>query len=152
MDEKGTMRMSLEQGNKEVILGGVSIIGIIAGWIAAGVRMSAREGRKEERLEAAEKTIARYDGDINMLRIHHDEDMSSVRAFFNTEKGGQKFMTFPDHDHICARNGKSTSQEVAHLAEVIRDNTIQVGTMSEHVRALQVAVAVLQTEKNRRDR
>ena len=143
--------MPIDEGQKEVIIGGIGVLGIITGWIASGINISKREGRKDERLETAEKSIARHDGDIQQLKKHHDDDMAAVRAFFTTEKGGQKFLTFPDHDDICARNGKSTSQEVAHLTEAIKENTTQVSTMSEHVRALQVAVAVLQTEKNRRD-
>lgn len=134
----------MQIGEKEAI-GGLAAIG---GWLAAVFLQGRRVGKIEARFEATEGAVAKHEAALQELRDYHDEDLKQIRSFFATASGGQKFITFPDHDILCERNNKLTLQAVAHLTEAIRENTIQVAAMGDQVHLLQVSVAVLKERRH----
>ena len=134
----------MQLGDKESL----GLLAAIGGWLATVFVRGRRVGKIEARFEATENTVATHDAAIQKLREHHDEDMRQIREFFATASGGQKFITFPDHDAICERNNKLTLQAVGHLTDVIKENTAQVALMGDKMHLLQVSVAVLKERRS----
>lgn len=142
--------MPIEIGEKEVA-GVVGLFGLLTGWIISGFNYSKKHGKNEGRLDTIEEDVSLHTLAIAKLNQIHDEDMKEVRAFFSTPNGGQKFMTFPDHDAACMLAQRSTVQEISHLTTAIVDNTHQVVELAKKVGEVQISVAILQEEKNFRD-
>lgn len=130
----------------------IGIFSVIAGWLISvftqGRRVGKIEAKVEARLDAVEVKVAKNEVETAALRAHHDDDLRQMRNFFSTSTGGQKFITFPDHDGICERNNKLTLQAVSHLTEVIQQNTAQVAEMGNQIHRLQVTVAVLKERRH----
>jgi uncharacterized coiled-coil protein SlyX len=137
----------MDIGTTEVT-GLVALLGLLSGWLMSGLRGAKKHGQTEERIDVIDGRVSKQETELIELKRLHDADMKDVRAFFQNANGGQKFMSFPDHDIICTRNQRSISQEIQHLTEAVVANTGQVLKMSEQMRQLQVAVAVIQESKN----
>lgn len=155
------------------LTGVVGAVGVLTGWILSGFGSSKRQGRTEERIDDLEENVGKqatelavvkqsHDLDMDKIRQMHDldmdkikqmrdQDIKEIKAIFSTDTGGQKFMTFTDHEHYCLLSQKTTVQEISHLTKAIVDNTKQVTDLVTTVGDIKIAVGILQDEKNYRD-
>jgi len=126
------------------------VIGILSA-AGAGLITMLAYGRKigsfEQRLIDAEKVSADLAQAMVKLREYHDADMKEVRDFFRSPDGGQKFMTFGNHDDICERNSRVTVQQFQVMNDLLRSQTIEITRLSAEVSALSTAVAILQDRR-----
>lgn len=152
----------MQIGDKEAI--GAGAVGI--GWLISIFTHGRRVGKVEEKfkalvekVEAHEKLIekineereklkSQLEEEIKRLRVHHDEDMSRFREFFYTPAGGQKFITFPDHDGMCERNNRLVVKAVENLTAAMKENTEVVSKMGDQIHTLKVDVAVLKDRRS----
>lgn len=133
--------------NKET----VGFISAIIAGLASLLFQGRKIGRVEERFEVMQKTLNTAVTDIAHLKDEHEKDIHAIQNWFRTDSGGQKFMTFPDHDLICNRNSKATTQALGQMTEAMKALTTQVSLLGDQVGNLKVAVAVLQeTQEQRR--
>jgi hypothetical protein len=142
-------------GEKEAIGAGA----VAFGWLTAIFTQGRRVGRVEEQFKALVQKVdgheqelgklkALFEEEIGRLRVHHEEDMKRFREFFYTPTGGQKFITFPDHDGMCERNNKLVVKAVENLTAAMKENTEVVSKMGDQIHTLKVDVAVLKDRRN----
>jgi hypothetical protein len=136
----------MEFSDKEILGFGGALASFLGGLFAA----SRWIGRNEERINAqlldhAEK-LAEHESEIAEIREEHTKDLGDIRAFFTNAAGGQKFMTFPDHDIICIRNSKSMISEIQHLTVAINSLTVQSATMGKEFADMRVDIGVIKSE------
>ena len=131
-------------GTAGVIIGILSAIG---GGAIALLMYGRRIGNFEQRLIDAETSTAKLAEAMAKLREYHDADMKEVRDFFRSPDGGQKFMTFGNHDDICERNSRVTVQQFQVMNDLLRSQTIEITRLSAEVSALSTAVAILQDRR-----
>lgn len=101
----------------------------------------------EKRLTSVEESTTALAKAMTALREYHDADMKEVREFFRTPSGGQKFMTFPDHDVACERNNRLAVQQFQMINDLLRGQTAELAKLSAEVSALSTAVAILQDRR-----
>ncbi len=120
----------MQIGEKEAI--GAGAVGV--GWLLSIFTNGRRVGKVEEQFKALvekvkahdellEKQKSYFEEELKRLRLHHDEDMARFREFFYTPTGGQKFITFPDHDGMCERNNRLVVKAVENLTAAMKENT-----------------------------
>lgn len=140
----------MEIGDKEMIGFGAALFGWLGGvWSVAAKVTTWKNGVKGdvERIDATlvdhSVKIADQGVELAKQRIDHQKDMENVRSFFQTTAGGQKFMTFPDHDLICLRNNKEVLAEIRHLAEATQGANEQLSEIGKQVTQITVDIAVM---------
>jgi len=121
--------------------------GILIGWLTTMFVNVWKVGRLREKYNQTEATVLLHGKEIVALRAHHDTDMQSMKDFFATAAGGQKFITFPDHDLMCERNSKLTIQAIDALTAALRENTVIVEKMGDRIHILDKDVAVLKERR-----
>jgi hypothetical protein len=90
--------------------------------------------------------LTEHESDIAEIRKEHTEDLGDIRDFFQTAAGGQKFMTFPDHDIICVRNSRSMISEMQHLTTAVQALTVQSTAMGKEFADMRVDIGVIKAE------
>lgn len=125
----------------------IGILSVGTVWALSLISYWRRAGAFEHRMEEVEKQNATFAQAIADLRKYHDADMKEVRDFFKNSAGGQKFVTFPDHDLICERNSKTTVQQFKTLSDTIHAQTEELRDLSKEIVKLITAVAVLQDRR-----
>jgi hypothetical protein len=149
-----------------VIVGIIAIVGFVIGRLSAVFGVGKRIGKAEAHFNTVADTVNKHsdsireldnkiydenkklDTKIDLLEKHHESDVREIQKFFATSAGGQKFMTFPDHDSICLRNTKPLVDAISSFTEAVKENSKQFIKMSENFHILSVEVAIL---KERRD-
>ena len=137
-----------------IIAGG----GMLVGWFSKAYAFGKKEQKRDDRLESVEKNQVKNIAsikDLNVLvvtlnqelKIYHDKDLKELRASLVTPAGGQKFITFPDHDVICDRNSRTIVASLAALTKVISENTAEVKNMRDEFHLIKVDVAVLKERR-----
>ena len=136
----------MEIGDKEMI----GFSAALFGWLGGVWSVARKVGKFEEHtattLVEHAKKIAENTAEIEAIKKDHNEDMESVRAFFQTAAGGQKFMTFPDHDLICSRNNRVMVSEMQHLTAAVKILTEQSAETGRKVSDMAVDIAVMKAE------
>lgn len=120
------------------------LLATVLGWGLSIFYQGRKIGRLEEQFLAARRQLTDTVSKVEALGAEHDKDMKDLANWFRTDSGGQKFMTFPDHDLICNRNAKTTTQAIGQMTEAVKGLTTQMAIMSEQFHDLKVSVAVLQ--------
>jgi hypothetical protein len=144
-------------GEKEA----VGIGALVLGWLSSALVFGRAAGKIEERykadLEAIQKVLADHaekiaenQTDIEEVRKAMVAGIGDIRAFFSTSAGGQKFITFPDHDLICARNMQVIIEKMGHLTEAVKKLTEQSEETADKVSAMTVDIAVLKAAYEKR--
>jgi len=121
--------------------------GILIGWLTTMFVNVWKVGRLREKYNQTEATVAFQGSEIASLRAHHNADMQSMKDFFATSSGGQKFITFPDHEAMCGKNSALTIQAIAALTEALKENTIMMEKMGDRIHVLDRDVAVLKERR-----
>lgn len=143
----------MEFSDKEILGLGGALASFLGGfWLAArkvtGFEVSTRADI--ERIDGVlidhAAKIASHSLQMTTQQQEHQEDMENVRAFFTTAAGGQKFMTFPDHDLICSRNGRVMVAEMQHLTAAVKILTEQSADTGRKVGEMAVDIAVMKAE------
>lgn len=140
----------MEIGDKEVIGFGAALFGWLGGVWTVAAKVTKWKESVESNVERIDSTIVDHSTkiaeqgiELAKQRIDHQKDMENVRAFFQTTAGGQKFMTFPDHDLICLRNNKEVLAEIRHLAEATQGANEQLSEIGKQVTQITVDIAVM---------
>jgi hypothetical protein len=137
----------MDIGDKEVVAGiGATIFGWLGGVWSVARKVGKFEEKTEMRLGEHDKQIAENAADIEAIKKEYKEDLASIRGFFSTTSGGQKFMTFPDHDVICGRNTKAVVSEIQHIADAVKGLATQSAEMGKQVSQIATEVAVIKAE------
>jgi hypothetical protein len=147
------------------IVGLIAIIGFVIGRLSAVFGVGKRVGEAEEQFKTLSSTVVKNNNDskarnikvdddiktldtkIDSLEKHHESDMREIQKFFATSAGGQKFMTFPDHETICNRNTKPMIDAMASFTEAVKENSKQFQKMSDNFHLLSVEVAILKERR-----
>jgi len=148
------MDMDINGGDIAATSAGMAILGMVVGRVASVFSFGKILGNYEEKFGAMNQTILEHEEKVERLREWvvssvetvrrtHDDDMKELRSFFSTSSGGQKFMTFIDHDMVCDRNSRMTLKAIHDLTEAIKDNTAKVNLMGEQFHAVTTDVAIL---------
>ncbi len=136
----------MEFSDKEILGFGGALASFLGGLFAA----SRWIGRNEERINAQlldhSEKLAEHEADIAEIRKEHTEDLGDIKNFFTTAAGGQKFMTFPDHDIICIRNSKTMISEIQHLTTAVQALTVQSTAMGKEFADMRVDIGVIKSE------
>lgn len=149
----------------------VGIGALLTGWLGSAFFHGRKVGAVEQQLIILAKSIETHDleiktlkansdaelqtlrvtleAEIAKLRVDHEEDIDRFQIFFTAPGGGQKFITFPDHESMCGKNIKPVVQAVESLTIALRENTEIVQRMGDKIHILDVDVAVL---KDRREK
>ena len=140
----------MEIGEKEAAGVAVGFGSLLFGWLGGVWSVARKVTQFQEQTTTAlkdhEKKIADNTADIEAIKKEHNEDLETVRAFFTTSAGGQKFMTFPDHDLICSRNGRVMVAEMQHLTAAVKILTEQSADTGRKVGEMAVDIAVMKAE------
>lgn len=150
----------MEFSDKEILGFGGALVSFLGGfWLSAKTA-----GKKEAAIVAKDKAVAKeiellsatvlentekiaeLEEDIAEVRKNHIEGLGDIRAFFQTPAGGQKFMTFPDHDLICLRNSKVLLTEMQHLTKAVQGLTEQSAESGKQLSQMVVDIAVVKAE------
>lgn len=120
---------------------------MLVGWLGAMFMYGRKAGHYEARFKDIKETVESHTTELTALKNHHDEDMRQIRAFFSTDAGGQKFVTFPDLDTLYDRNSKAIIIAITNQTDAIKRNTEVVEAMGEKIHILNVDVAVLKERR-----
>lgn len=143
----------MEFSDKEILGIGGALASFLGGFLLSGRKVGKFEKGVEKDIQRIDSHLEEHAALISdhsrKIAEQHDElhnDMESIRAFFQTSAGGQKFMTFPDHDLICLRNSQVVVTEIQHLTAAIKGLTEQSAKTSDQVSAMAVEIAVVKAE------
>lgn len=143
----------MEMGEKETAGVAVGVGSLLFGWLGGVWSVARKVTQFQEQttttLKDHTKRLEKHAEEIEGLRQHHDEDLAAVRNFFSTASGGQKFMTFPDHDLICLRNSKVLIAEMQHLTKAVESLSEKVEDVGEKATQVATSVAVLEATINK---
>jgi hypothetical protein len=126
----------------------VGLVAVVIGFLANIFIQGRKVGRIEESFKIMAQDVTNLKKALNQLQEEHNKDIASIEKWFRTDAGGQKFMTFPDHDLICNRNDKITNQAITQMTEAVKGLTTQVTVLGEQFHELKVSVAVLQASSS----
>ena len=136
----------------------ITILALIGGWLMASFTKGRALGNFEQlvtdnfkaietRFKIIELNVEANRAETDKLKIDHANDMKDVRAIFQNSSGGQKFMTFPDHDATCLRNTKPILDTMAAFTDAVRDHTQEFKKMGDKFHVLSTEVAVLKERR-----
>jgi hypothetical protein len=136
----------MDIGDKELVGVGSALFGWLGGVWSVARKITTFERDTTTTLQNHEKQLAEHSEEIAKLRNDHDEDLNAVREFFQTSAGGQKFMTFPDHDLICERNSKTMITEMRHITAAVQALTAQSVETGREIGKMRVDIEVIKAE------
>lgn len=136
--------------------GAAAVLTATIGWLASVFYYGRRIGSVEEQFKAVQGKTKENEDAIARLRATHDADMASIRAFFSNPDGGQKFMTFANHELVCARAAKEHAKDFQHMHEILERQLVSFDRQTAQLDIISADIAALKTDmavvKERREK
>ena len=124
----------------------IGIVAVVGGWLASFFYHGKRIGAMEEKfLQTVQRTDENEEA-IHELKRVHDSDMASVRAFFTNSDGGQKFMTWPNHEAYCKRNSEDHAKDMRYMKDGIDRQLVQLDRQMAQFDILLSDISALKTD------
>lgn len=126
---------------------GTVIVAIISWIVTISLRFGKAQAKVEARFRDIESQVQHNSEELTFAKNEICEQVKEIKRMLTTPEGGQRFMTWGQHDNECVRNSKPIVQDINRLGDLIRDLTAQVKEMNTRLTRLELAVAKLEEHK-----